>query len=73
LRGRHEGEAAFRFLPEQAKVRRRVTDAGNAQPARIGPARADAAADEAACNRSQGLSIEVAQVDDVEKQGDGSA
>ena len=48
LRRRHEGKAALGLFAKQAEIGRRIADAEHALAARIGPARADAAADEAA-------------------------
>src|SRR4051812_24041717 len=73
LRGWHEGKAALRLLAEKSEVRRCIADACNTQAPRVAPAGADAAAHEATRNRAQRLSVEVAQINDVEKQGDRSA
>jgi hypothetical protein len=73
LRSRHEGEAPLGFFAEEPQIGCRVSKSRDAQPARIRPARSDAAAHKAARNRAQGLSVEVAQVDDVEKQSGSSA
>ena len=69
LRRRHEGEAAFRLLAKEAEIGRRIADARDAHPARVGKARADAAADEAPRHHAQALGIEIAQVDDVDGHG----
>ena len=73
LRSRHEREAPLGFLAEQPEIRCRIANAHDAQPARIRPAGADTAAHKAARNRAQRLSVEVAQIDDIEKQGACSA
>jgi len=69
LRGRHEGEAAFRLLAKQAEIRRRITHSQHAHAAGIGEALADAAADKAAGHDAEALGIEVAQIDDIDGHG----
>ena len=65
LHRRHEGEAALRLLAKQTQIGRRIADPEHALPARVRPARADAAPDEAARHGAEPLGIKVAQVDDV--------
>src|SRR5262249_12671133 len=69
LRGRHEGEATLRFLTKEAEIRGWIPDAEHAQAMQIGPAHADAAADEATRHHPEHLAIEIAQIDDVERHG----
>ena len=69
LRGRHEGETALRFVAKQPEVRGGIADPQHAQAVQIGPARADAAADEPACHHAERLAVEIAQIDDVERHG----
>ena len=69
LRRRHEGEAALGLLAEQPEIGRGVADAEHAQPARIGPALADAAADEMPRHGAEPLGVEIAQIDDVDGHG----
>ena len=57
MRSRHESEAPLGFVPEQAKIRRGITDAEDAQRPRIVPARADAVADKTARHDAQVLGI----------------
>ena len=65
----HEGEAPFGLLAKQPEIGRRIADAEHAQGARIGPAPANAAADEAAGNHAKLMGIKVSQVDDVYGHG----
>jgi hypothetical protein len=69
LRGRHEGEAAFRFFAEQAQIGGRVADAEDAQAARIGKARPYPPAHEAPRHVAEALRVEIAEIDHIKRHG----
>jgi hypothetical protein len=69
LPGRHEGEAAFGLLAEQAEIGRGVADAEHALAGGIPPQSANAAADETTGHHAQALAVEIAQVNDVDRHG----
>ena len=60
LSGRHEGEAAFGFLAEQAEIRRGVADAKHTHTGGIAPQSANTAADESARHHAEALAVKVA-------------
>jgi hypothetical protein len=60
LRRRHQRKATFRLFTKQAEIRRGVADPEHALAGRVGPMRADGAADEAPRHDAQPLGIEIA-------------
>src|SRR6476660_1298032 len=69
LRGRHEGDAALRFLAKQAEIRRGIAKAEH--PMAIGgrPARMNAAIDQSPRHDTEALRIEITEVDDIDGHG----
>jgi len=65
LRARHEGEASFGLVAKQPQIGRRIANSEHTPRARIGPAAADAAANEAARDHPQPVGVEITQVNDI--------
>ena len=67
LGGRHEGEDALRLLAKIGEIGRGVAEPEHAQPGVILPAGAQQPRHQPASHLAQGLIVEIAQIDDIER------